>query len=54
MLIRGHEAGDYGPEGGRVVDLAQMSQFVDQDVIDKAWWELQGGPVDVDALWAAR
>lgn len=48
LLVGGHEAGDGGPEGGGVVDLTEVGYLVDQDVVDKAWRELEGGPVDVD------
>ena len=43
-----HQAVDYGPELGGVVGLAQVGQLVDEDVVDEARRELQGGPVDVD------
>ena len=54
LLIRGHEAGDYGPEGGGVVGLAEVGQLVYQDVVDEAWRKLGCRPVNVDALWTAR
>ena len=45
-----HEAVDNGPELGGVVRLAEVGEFVDENVIDEAWGELEGGPVDVDVL----
>ena len=27
-----------------------MGKFVDEDVVDEAWGELEGGPVDIDVL----
>ena len=51
-LVVGHEAFDDGPELGGVVRLAEVGEFVDEDVVDEAWGELEGGPVDVDVLGA--
>ena len=51
-LVGGHEAGDDGPELGGVVGFVEVGEFVNEDVVDKAWRELEGGPVDVDALGA--
>ena len=49
-FVGGHEAGDYRPELGGVVGFTEVGQLVHEDVVDEAWGELEGGPVDVDVL----
>ena len=51
-LVARHEAGDCGPELWCVVSLTEVGEFVDKDVVDEARWQLQCGPVEVDALRA--
>ena len=49
-FVQGHEAGDNRPELGGVVGFMEMGQLMHKDVVDEAWGELEGGPVDIDVL----
>ena len=42
-FVGGHQAGDDGPELGGVVGFVEVGELVDNDVIDEAGRELEGG-----------
>ena len=49
-FVVGVEAGDLGPEGGRVVQVPEMGEFVEDDVVGDLRWELDEAPVQGDDL----
>jgi len=48
VLVAGHGASDGGPKGGGVAWLADVGEFMDDDVVEQGGGELHSGPVDVE------
>lgn len=49
-FVIGIEAGDLGPEGGGVVEVPEMGEFVEDDVVGDLGRELDEAPVEGDDL----
>lgn len=50
--VIGADAGDFAPKAGRVVHLAKVHQFVEEDVVADGGWNLDEPPVEGDGAGA--
>ena len=50
LVVVGEGTFDGRPEGGGVTGLADVGEFVDDDVVEQGHGQLHGGPVDVEPV----
>jgi hypothetical protein len=54
LVVVGEGALHGGPESGGVAGLADVGEFVDDDIVEQGDRELHGRPVDVEAVVLAE